>query len=303
MPFAGVGVLTGLVVEGNQSSEPVSVPIAAVTPAYFRTMRTALLAGRDFNNGDGLDSERVAIVNDAFRRKYAPGREITGLTLTSDTSVWRAVGRVEDVPEQTLRDAPEPLLFIPLQQMAASRFGFGQLRLVLRTQGDLLRLAPVVRREIWALDRNIVIDELATMDERVAASLRAERDGALLFGLMAGLAVLMAAVGIYGVASYAIARRTKEIGVRVALGAARRDVTKLVLSQTLWPTAVGVAIGLAGASVATQLLVSMVYGVTPLDVSTFAGGAVILVSVALAASYAPVRRAMRIDPIDALRSE
>ena len=141
------------------------------------------------------------------------------------------------------------------------------------------------------------------MGERVAATVRTERDSAWLFGLFGVAAMLMAAIGVYGVAMYAIAQRTKEIGIRMALGAARRDVSRLVVWQTLGPTLVGVACGLAAASLATRVVATMVYGVTPLDPVTFAGAALTLLNVALIASYLPARRAMRIDPLTALRCE
>ena len=133
--------------------------------------------------------------------------------------------------------------------------------------------------------------------------MRAERDSALLFGLFALAALVMAAIGVYGVAAYTIAQRTKEIGIRVALGAARHDVRRLVVSQTLWPTLIGISVGVAAAAMLTRLVASMVYGVTPLDPATFAVGVVVLVGVALAATWMPARRAIRIDPLVALRYE
>ena len=141
------------------------------------------------------------------------------------------------------------------------------------------------------------------MDERVARTIRAERDSALLFGLFAVAALVMAAVGVYGVAAYGIAQRTKEIGIRIALGAVRRDVVRLVVPQTLAPTIIGIVMGAAGASIATRLVASMVYGVTPLDPATFAVAGCVLVSVALIAAWLPARRAMRADPLIALRSQ
>jgi putative ABC transport system permease protein len=188
--------------------------------------------------------------------------------------------------------------------MAAGPFGWGQLTLVVRSQtADPRAIAPAVRREIWAVDRNIVVDELSSMDERVAASVRSERQSALLFGLFAIAALSIAAIGVYGVAAYAMAQRTKEIGIRVALGAGRTEISKLVIFQTLGSTLVGIAIGLTGALVATRFIGSRLFGVTALDPATFLGAAAILVSIALGASYVPARRAMTVDPLVALRSE
>ena len=204
----------------------------------------------------------------------------------------------------TFPDVPEPLVMAPLAQMPAGNITWTALTFVLRTaSGDPLRLASAVRREIWAINPNIVISEMATMDERVARTIRTERDSALLFGLFAVAALVMAAIGIYGVAAYAIVQRTKEIGIRVALGAARRDVVRLVVSQTLAPTMIGIAIGVAAAVIATRLVASMVYGVTPLDPATFAMTVFVLVAVALTATWLPARRATRMDPLIALRSQ
>lgn len=196
------------------------------------------------------------------------------------------------------------MLFTPLAQMAAGPFGWGQLTLVVRTQnGDPRSIAPRVRHEIWAIDRTIVVDELSSMDERVAASVRPERQSAFLFGLFAGAALLIAAIGVYGVATYTMAQRTKEIGIRVALGAGRGDLSRLILSQTFGPTLFGIAAGLAGALLATRVLGSRLYGVTALDPATFLGTALILMSVAFSASFVPARRATTIDPLLTLRSE
>lgn len=217
---------------------------------------------------------------------------------------YTVVGLTEDVPDRSLREAPEPLLMAPLAQMPAGHFTWTALTFVLRTaDGDPMRLAPAVRREVWAVNPDIVISEVATMDERVAATIRAERDSALLFGLFAVAALVMAAIGVYGVAAYSIVQRTKEIGIRIALGAARRDVSRLVISQALAPTAIGIALGVAGAAFATRLVASMVYGLTPLDPATFVLAVFVLISVALSATWLPARRATRMDPLTALRRQ
>ena len=257
-------------------------------------MRIPVIAGRDFDERDRLGAERVVIVNEAFQRRFAPGGNIVGARITAIVEGFTVIGLTADVPDRSLREVPEPLVMAPLAQMPAGNITWAALTFVLRTaSGDPLRLAPAVRKEVWAINPNIVISEMATMDERVARTIRAERDSALLFGLFAVAALVMAAIGVYGVAAYAIAQRTKEIGIRIALGAARRDVVRLVVSQTLAPTMIGIAIGVAGAVDATRLVASMVYGVTPLDPATFAVAGFVLVSVALTAAWLPARRAMR----------
>jgi predicted permease len=306
-PLDGISSGFGNIAVNGRTVSPEGslTPVAFVTPGYFRTMRIPIVNGRDFNEGDRLGGGLVAIVNEAFQRRFAPNVDILGARVTSGSGpeVFTIVGISQDVPDRSLRQAPEPLLTAPLAQMPGVHISWGALTFVLRTEGDPLRLAPEVRRTIWAINPNIVINEIATMNARVAVAMRAERDSALLFGLFALVALVMASIGVYGVAAYTIAQRTKEIGIRVALGAARHDVRRLVVSQTLWPTLIGITVGVAAAGMLTRLVASMMYGVAPLDPITFGVGAVALVSVALAATWMPARRAMRIDPLVALRYE
>ncbi len=305
-PLAGTAsTLSNIAVDGRaHPAVESSTPIGFVTPGYFQTMRIPIIVGRDFDERDRLGAERVVIVNEAFQRRFAPDRNIVGARITAITEGFTVIGLTEDVPDRSLREGPEPLVMAPLAQMPAGNITWVALTFVLRTAGgDPLRLAPAVRREIWAINPDIVISEVATMDERVAQTIRAERDSALLFGLFAVAALVMAAIGVYGVAAYTIAQRTKEIGIRVALGAAPRDISRLVVSQTLGPTMVGVAVGVAGAAIATKLVASMVYGLTPLDPPTFALAVFVLISVAMGATWVPARRATRMDPVRALRRE
>ena len=304
------GITTGFMnvaVDGRTAATESLTPVAFVTPGYFRTMRIPVIAGRDFTDGDRLGGgDLVAVVNEAFQRRFAPGGHILGARVTSGSGPegFIGIGVTRDVPDRSLRQAPEPLLALPLAQMPGIHVSWGSLTFVLRAvEGDPLRLAPDVRRTIWSINPNIVINEMVTMNQRVAGALRAERDSALLFGLFALSALVMAAIGVYGVAAYMIVQRTKEIGIRIAVGAAPRDVRRLVVSQTLWPTLVGISVGVAAATLLTRLIASMVYGVTPLDTVSFVVGAVVLVSVALAATWMPSRRAIRIDPLEALRHE
>jgi putative ABC transport system permease protein len=305
-PLAGtVSRLSNITVDGQgQSVGESSTPIAFVTPGYFRTMRIPVIAGRDFDERDRLGAERVVIVNEAFRRRFAPDGNIIGARMTSIDEGFTVIGLTADVPDRSLREGPQPLVMAPLAQMPAGNITWVALTFVLRTAGgDPIRLAPAVRKEIWAINPNIVLSEISTMDERVARTIRTERDSALLFGLFAVAALVMAAIGVYGVAAYAIVQRTKEIGIRIAMGAARRDVLRLVVSQTLAPTMIGIVIGVAGAAIAMRLVASMLYGVTPLDPATFAIAVFVIISVALTATWVPARRATRMDPLIALRSQ
>jgi putative ABC transport system permease protein len=293
-----------------------SVPVAFVTPGYFQTMRTPIVSGRDFNQGDRLPlltapremlgANLVAIVNEAFQRRFMSNGSMLGARVTSKSGpeVFTVVGVTKDVPDRSLRETPRPLLTAPLAQMPGVHISWGSLTFVLRiAEGDPLRVAADARRTIWAVNPNIVIAGMTTMRARLAGGMRGERDSALLFGLFALAALLMAAIGVYGIAAYTIAQRTREIGIRVALGADAADVRRLVVTQTLWPTLLGISVGVLAAAVLTRFVAAMLYGVAPLDPVTFAIGAVLLVSVALAATWIPTRRAIRIDPLVALRYE
>jgi predicted permease len=315
-PLEGIGASLQSVGVNGRIVSTESVPVAFVTPGYFQTMRTPIVSGRDFNQGDRLPlltapremlgANLVAIVNEAFQRRFMPNGSMLGARVTSQSGpeVFTVVGVTKDVPDRSLRETPRPLLMAPLAQMPGVHISWGSLTFVLRTaEGDPLRVAPDVRRTIWGVNPNIVIAEMTTMRARLAGGMRGERDTALLFGLFALAALLMAAIGVYGIAAYTIAQRTREIGIRVALGADAADVRRLVVTQALWPTLLGISVGLLPAAVLTRFVAAMLYGVAPLDPATFAIGAVLLVSVALAATWIPTRRAIRIDPLVALRYE
>jgi predicted permease len=309
-PLEGVSAgLAKIAVDERTMSGPDSLtPVAFVTPGYFRAMRIAIVRGRDFNDSDGLspDGNLVAIVNETFQRRFAPDGDILGARITSGSGpeVFTVVGVARDVPDRSLRTGPEPLLVAPLAQMPGVHIAWGALTFAIRTDGrDPLQLVPGVQRAIWAVNPDIVIAEVASMDQRVSAGMRSERDTALLFGLFALIALMIAGIGVYGVAAYTIAQRTREIGIRVALGAAGSDVWRLVMLQTIWPTVIGISFGVAASAMLTPLVASMMYGLAPLDPAAFGVGAAVLIGVALAATWMPARRATRIDPLPALKAE
>jgi putative ABC transport system permease protein len=315
-PLEGAGTGLGGVAVNGRTVSAEFVPVAFVTPGYFQTMRTPVVSGRDFNDGDrlpfhnapreALGANLVAIVNEAFQRRFAPNGGILGARVTSESGpeIFTVVGVTKDVPDRSLREPPKPLLVAPLAQMPGVHISWASMTFVLRTtEGDPSRVAPHVRRTIWAVNPNIVIVEMTSMSARVAGGMRGERDSALLFGLFALAALLMAAVGVYGIAAYTVAQRTREIGIRVALGANAADVRRLVVSQTLWPTSLGIVVGIFAAAGLTRLVSSMLHGVAPLDPATFALAVTLLLSVALAATWMPARRAIRIDPLVMLRYE
>ena len=223
-PSMGLSGVT-LVGQAASSSGGESVGVATVTPGYFATMGTRLLAGRDFGRADSTGAERVAIVNEALRRRLAPDQPLVGARITFDRYPLTVIGIAEDTPDASPREPARPFVYIPLDQSIGSSFGFGRLTILARTRGaNPATLLPAVRQTVWALGNDIVIDEMATMNERVAASVRTERNSALLFGLLAGIAVLVAVTGVYGVVAYSVVQRTREIGLHIALGATHRQV-------------------------------------------------------------------------------
>jgi predicted permease len=290
--------------QATSSSGGESVSVAAVTPGYFATMGIRVLAGRDFGREDSTGGERVAIVNDALRRQIAPGQPLVGARINFGRYPLAVIGIAEDTPDRSPRQPARPCVYIPLNQSIGSSFAFGRLTILARTQrANPATLLPAVRHAIWALGNDIVIDEVATMNERVAASVRTERNSALLFGLLAGIALVVAVTGVYGVVAYSVVQRTREIGLRIALGARHWQVVGDVVRASAWPVAVGIAIGLCGAAVATRAVANVLFETRPINPPIFAAAALVLGVTALAAAWIPARRAARIDPVTALRAE
>jgi putative ABC transport system permease protein len=290
--------------QATSASGEGSVSVAVVSPGYFATIGTRLLAGRDFGREDSTGSERVAIVNEALRRQIAPGQALVGARINFDRYPLTVIGIAEDTPDTSPRRPARPFVYIPLDQSVGSSFGFGRLTILVRSQGPHpATLLPALRRAVWALGSDIVIDDVATMNERVAASVRTERHSALLFGLLAGIALLVAMTGVYGVVAYSVVQRTREIGLRIALGAKHWQVVGDVVRASAWPVAVGIALGLFGAAVATRAVASVLFETGPMNPAILAAAALVLTLTALTAAWIPARRAARIDPATALRAE
>jgi putative ABC transport system permease protein len=208
------------------------------------------------------------------------------------------VGVVGNVAQEGVTAAPYPQLYRALRQ--DPRRG---VFVTMRTTGDPTAVASAARQALRAVDPELPLTDLMTMQERVSADLARPRVSVALLGIFAGIALLLAAIGIYGVISYAVAQRTREIGIRMALGASTSDVRKLVVRQGMAPALAGIALGIVGALAATRVMSSLLYGVSATDPVTFAGVPVLLAMIALAAAYLPARRATRVEPVNALRSE
>ncbi len=302
----------GFTIEGQAPLTPGQIPIASydvVTPGYFSTMQIPLLEGRDFSWADAPDTQPVVVINEAMAHTYWPNEDALGKHVkqgsSGETNPWLTIdGVVGDVRSFDVVTPPRPTVYFPTSQFQGGSGGSGILRdWVVRTTGDPSALAPAVRQAIWAIDSNLAVSRMKTMEEVRSASVAPQRFNALLFGIFAGLALLLAAVGIYGVTAYSVTQRTHEIGIRMTLGARPYDVLKMVVGQGARLALAGVLAGLAGALVFTRLMGTLLYGVSATDPLTFAGVAGLLGIVAVAACLVPARRATRVDPMTALRHE
>ncbi len=309
IPLTNVRASKGFSIEGRIRPAAGQTPMAgydAVTPGYFDALRIPLRAGRDFSWRDTPQGQRAVIINEAMARAYWPGEDPLGKRIKFGTPDdpfpwWTIAGIVGDIREFDVLTPPRPTLYLPVSQADDSNYVLRDW--VVHTSGDPLAIASSIRAAMRGVDLDLPVSRLRSLEEVRNISVAAQRFNLLLFGLFAVLALVLAAVGIYGVMAYSVAQRTREIGIRVAIGAQRGEVARLVLGEGARHAGLGVLLGLAGALALTRLMTSLLYGVRPTDPLTFAGVAILLAAVALAACYIPARRAMRVDPIVALRHE
>ena len=274
---------------------------AAVRPRYFATMGIPLRSGREFTTQDGSDAPRVVIVSESAARKFWPGKEPLGQRLRigySDTLVMAVVGVAADIRQNVEDNEPPAHIYVPHPQEPAQ-----SVVLVVRHDGDPGAMTTALRRLVQSRDADMPLYDVRTMEESLRFGLWEPRIYVALMTVFGVLALVIAAVGIYGVMAYSVAQRTQEIGIRMALGAARPDVLKLVVGQAARLTLLGTGIGLAGAYAVTRFMASQLFGVSTSDPPTFAGVTIILALTALVAAWVPAERATRVDPMVALRSE
>jgi putative ABC transport system permease protein len=278
--------------------------IRPVMPGYFRAVGAKLLRGREIQQSDGVGAPGVVVINEAFARLHFPNEDPIGRRIDR-ASWWKGmpasfeiVGLVADERFQGPRAPADPATYFSLAQ-----FTFNDNWLLVRTKGDAKAFVPTLRQLVWAMDRDLPLENVRTMDEILRETMADSRFNTVLLSLFAVVALLLAAIGIYGVLAYTVAQRTSEIGIRMALGAQRASVLRLVVGNGLALALAGVAIGGAGAFFATRALERLVFGVSTTDPVVFGGVALILTTVAAAAAAIPALRASRVDPIVALRSE
>ena len=273
-----------------------------VSWGYFRAMGIALIAGRDFSSGDRRDSPPVAIVNEALSRKYFAGQNPIGKHLEwGDRGIFTIVGIADDVHISSLDSDPPPMIYFDMFQVQSGVSG--KTAFILRGQGASPDLLPAIRREVWSEDRELPLYEAATLQSLISESLAQRSFTLVLLGAFGATALLLAAVGIFGVISYLVAQRSREFGVRMALGANRSQITRLVLARGVWIATAGCACGLGLSLFASRLLQTSLYRTNRYDPAMLCTVPLLLIVVVLLASWIPARRAARIDPIEALRIE
>ncbi len=300
----GINLNPGVVVNGRVENP--SVDYREITPEYLQTLGVPLLTGRNFQLADSYDSSKVTMINAEFAREYFQGQNPVGKSLTLDKDQLEIVGVVGDVRSSLNEPAP-PTFFVPIAQASFKTDQFLQAwsptSILVRTAVNPLSLSYAVQAAIQDADPNIPVGHVRSMEEVSAVSLAFQRLLMALMCVFAGLALVLAAVGIYGVLSYAVRQRTREIGIRLAMGAQRKDVLRLVVGQGLRLALAGLLIGVAGALALTHYLSSLLFGVKPNDPLTFVAVSVLLLAVVMLATYVPALRATRVDPIVALRHE
>jgi predicted permease len=290
----------------SQANELMETPVAIATPNYLQTMQIPLVKGRDFTLQDTVSSQRVAIVSEAFVNRYWPHQEALGKQLNSDlTNEWfTVVGVARDTKVNNLNEKPTPFLYLPTYQVRRSTIPSDSTTIIIaRVAGDPLKFAKEVENAVHELNSDLVLFEVSSLETSEQFASFPQRIAGAFVGAFGLLALVLAAVGIYGVTSYTTRQRTHEIGIRMALGASKEDILRLVLGHGLRLTFLGVGLGLAASFALTRYLGSLLLGVTSTDALTFSSVAILLCAVALFACFIPARRAMRVDPMVALRYE
>ena len=271
-----------------------------VSPGYFDSMKIRLVEGRDFDWHDDPKAPKVMIVNQEFVRRFLPKRNVIGHKVHGWGEWFTIVGVVKDSKYHRITENPQPYFYIPIRQIFRPEYG---LTFHVRTSGSVSEAIAALRRETAAIDPGLAIFDAEPMTEYIAASLFGTKITANLLGVLSSVGLLLAAMGLYSTLAYSVAQRTREFGIRQAMGARPHDIFSLILRESGKLTLTGIAVGLILAAVCTRIVASQIYGINPLDPITYGGVALLLTAVAFAASCVPARRARRVDPMVALRYE
>jgi putative ABC transport system permease protein len=304
LPLTGLASATGFDIVGRPDPGVGNKPVTGVRvvdPSYFRTMGIPLLAGRNFTERDTKESPRVLIISQTLAHRFFADENPIGKKLViqwNDAIPDEIVGVVGDILHDGLDARPEPTIYWP-----EARMPYNFMTLAVRTTGDPMSLATTVIREIHGMDPDQPVADVRPMSSVVSESVSRQRFNMLLLGIFAAVALVLAAVGIYGVTAYGVTQRTREIGIRMALGAGRADVVRMVVGHGLVRALAGIGIGLAAAFGLTRVMKTLLFGVTATDPLTYAALSVLLLVVTIVACYVPARRATKVDPTVALRYE
>lgn len=305
MPFAGPGAGTGFEIEGKPLSLPgqrLTTGVCVADQNFFQAMQIPLKRGRMFTEQEVKEMRHVVVVNEALAKKYFPNEEALGQRLTismkNENVPTEIIGIVADVKHAQLDKEADPMSYWPIAELPYNSMTF-----VLRTKGEPLSVAAAARNVIQSLDPQQPVADVRTLASMLGKSIARQRFNTLLLTVFAAVALLLSAIGIYGVMAYAVTQRTHELGIRTALGASAADIQRLVLGQGMRLSLAGVAVGLSAALLLTRLVKTLLFKVSATDPLTFAGVALLLATVALAACFIPARRAAKVDPLVALRYE
>ncbi len=309
LPLGGSNKVRGLEIEGSPAPAPGQATPAAnyrmVSPDYFKAMGISLVKGRYFTEQDTETGPPVVIINNALAKRYFSNADPLSKLIRRQNPgpnpplPWmQVVGIVEDVRHSALTENPRPEMYVPFYQNASR-----EMTIVVRTLSDPTTIAPAAREQIYSIDKDQPVYNVKAMEEVVASSAYLNRFSMSLLAIFAAVALILSSIGIYSLIAYSVTQRTQEIGIRMALGARPRDVLKLFVKQGMLLALIGIVIGALGAFGATQFLSSLLFGVSKSDVTTFAGAALLLALVVLVASYVPARKATKVDPTIAFRSE
>ena len=306
LPLDEGSVNLGFEIVGNPPLPPgtaITADFTSVSPDYFHVMSIPVLRGRVFNVEDSAATPRVTVISEALARRYFPNQDPLGKQLNfgfppDGDAPREIVGIVGDVRDDSLGQAPGPMRYVPFAQAP-----FWGAQVIVRSSLSPSSVAASIRKATHDIDKDLPVTDIETLPEALSASVAQPRFRMLLLGLFGVIALLLAAVGIFGVLSYSVARRTHEIGIRMALGATPGKILRLVLTESARLVLVGLVVGILVALGVTRYLSTLLFAVHPADPLTFLGVAVLLTAVALLACYVPARRAMRVDPIVSLRYE